>query len=149
MLPIEWFAFRGRLDLDIGTISRADNVAVDCRGAVLDVIEIENGRAAHDADTHRGDRRRQRVSIQSALSAQSIDGDRQGDISTSYRSAARSSVGPHHVAVDDDLPLSKQLQVDTGPQRPSNEPLNLDGSAPLLSAHRLAWCPLLCGTREH
>jgi hypothetical protein len=67
----------------------------------------------------------------------------------SYGSAARSSVGPHHVAVDDDLPLSKQLQVDTGPQRPSNEPLNLDGSAPLLPAHRLAWCPLLCGTREH
>src|SRR5215208_7653085 len=115
MSPIERFAFRGRLDLDVSAISRADNIAVDSRGAVLHVIEIENRRAAHDADTHRGDRRRQWVSIQSALSAQGIDGDRQGDISTSYGSAARSSVGPHDIAVDDDLPLSKQLQVHAGP----------------------------------
>lgn len=40
--------------------------------------------------------------------------------STCDSCAARSSVGADDVAIDDDLALSQEIQVHTGPQRPSN-----------------------------
>lgn len=78
--PFEGFTFGGGLDLNERAVSRADDIAVDRGTAVLDIIEIENRNAAHGADADRGDQRRQRVSIQSSLPAQGIDGDGEGDI---------------------------------------------------------------------
>jgi len=61
--PVERFAFGRRLNLDERPISCPDDIAVNRSGAVLDIVEIENRHAAHDADADRGDGRRQRVSI--------------------------------------------------------------------------------------
>src|SRR5215208_7571642 len=73
--PLERLPFRCGLDLNKRAITRADDVAVDCRAAVLDVIEIQHRHAPYDANTHRSDRREQWIPIQSSLPAQSVEGD--------------------------------------------------------------------------
>src|SRR5690606_38131088 len=48
-------AFRRALDLDDAARSGHDEIGVGLRLAVLDIVEVEDWRAAEDAGRHRGD----------------------------------------------------------------------------------------------
>jgi len=56
------------------------------------------------------------------------------DVRTGDRSAARAAVCLQDVAVEIDGALAKRLEVDHAAQRPTDQPLDLNGAAALLAA---------------
>ena len=104
---------------------RPDAVHVGLGGGVLQVAEIEPRLAADDARAHRGNRPAQRVAAKHPGLAEPGDRERQRDVTAGDRGGARSAVGDHDVAVDEDAPLAERLEVDRGAQAPADEPLDL------------------------
>ena len=112
-----------------------DHVHVDLGAAVLDVRQVEQRLAVDDADRHRGDRvaqrhPRQRAARRPAAGRRAV----QRHVAAADRRAAGAAVGLDHVAVDPDRALAERGEVDHRPQRPADQPLDLDRAPVLLPA---------------
>src|SRR3954471_5268340 len=141
---VERSALGRRLHLDEAFGPGHDDVQVDLRARVLDVIEIEQQLAADDPERDRSHRLRQRA--REAGLAERPSG---GDPRTGDRRAAGAAVGLEHVAVDPERPLAERLEVEHRAQRAPDHPLDLDRAALLLAGACLALRPLAGRGRQH
>jgi hypothetical protein len=139
----------GPLDLDEAPGVGAHDVHVDVGLRVLDVVEVEAGQAADDADRGRGDETAQRRPVEEALGAQRRERVRQGDEGAGDRGAAGAAVRLDDIAVDPRGARPERGHVDHGAQGPADETLDLLGPARRPAAGRLAGHALAGGARDH
>ncbi len=139
----------GDLDLDDAARAREDEIGVGLGAAVLDIVEIEHGRAADDAAGHRRHRLAQGQLGQSTRFDQLRQGAVQGDIGAGDRGGARAAVGLEHVAVEDHLALAQRVEPGDGAQRAADQALDLLGAAGLLAAGGLARGAGIGRARQH
>ena len=110
-----------------------DKIEVDFRTGIFRIIEIEHGNTVDDADAHCCNVRADRILTQPFGSKQRADRLTHGNKRTSDGRGSRSAVGLDDVTIDPDLALAELFQLDGGPQRPADQPLNFLGSPGFLS----------------
>jgi hypothetical protein len=123
LVAVERLTLGRALDLDHEAVARHDHVGVDLCADVLLVGQVEARLPVDDADGHGRDL----VSIGTG-DPEIAKGELECHPTTGDRGSPGAAVGLEHVAVDREGPLANGLEVDRGPQRPSDEPLDLLGA---------------------
>src|SRR3954452_12494651 len=133
----------GRLYFDQAAVPGHDDVHVGVGIRVLGVVEVEQRHAFDDADGDGGN------GIDKGFrEAEAIECATCGDVCAADRSATGAAVGLQDIAVEPERPLSQRAEVDDAAHRPPDEPLDLDRSALLLAAGRLALDSVACRRRQ-
>ena len=126
-----------------------DDVHVDLRHLVLDVLEVEPGDAADDADRDGGDLVADRPGHQIALERQLAEGEDGGHVGAGDRRGAGAAVGLQHVAVEGEGAVGERRQVDGGAQAAADQALDLGGAAGDLPLRGLPLVAGMGGARQH
>src|SRR5262249_42034417 len=118
--PAEWRLLRGALDLNDLSGTGHHDVHVDGRAGVLEIVEVEHGHAAGDADADGGD------TVAHGCRGAGLR-ERIGDCHEAAGDGRRprAAVGLDDVAIDPDRPLAHLGALDDRAQRAAHEPLDL------------------------
>ena len=142
-------ALGSRLHLDQAAVAGHHDVGVDLGNRVLGVVEIEKRPPVDHPAGDRRDRAGQRGARERPVGDQPRTGQRQRDVGSRDRRAARAAVCLEHVAVEVDRAFAQRLEVDHAAQRAPDQALDLHG-APILAAPRgVALLAVARRGREH
>src|SRR5712692_3290750 len=142
-------AFRRRLELDHASVF--DHYAVEVgRGLeVLRVVEVKHRRAPDDPAADRGQVLPDRDLGDHPRVLHALDRHIEGAERARDRGRARAAVRLQHVAVERDRPLSDLAHVDGGPQRATDQPLDLVRATAQAALDRLPRAAIVSGARQH
>ena len=138
------------LQFDKPAVVGHDDVEIDFRRRIADVVEIERRSAAANPHRNRSHAVNDRILFDRAGLEEPADGDLQRHHAAGNRSAARPAVRLQHVAVDRDLALAELLHIDRRAQRPSDEPLDFRRTRVHFEFFDVAFlAPAAGGGRQH
>ena len=145
----EGVAFGGALDFDKRAAVVHDDIHVGLGFAVFGVFQIEERRAAPDADGDGGELAVQRVLFEASLLDEGADGVGKRDETTANRCGARAAVCLENVAVNRDGAFAERGQIHHRTQRAADEALDFHGAPLLFATCGFAHGAFMGGARQH
>lgn len=129
ILPRQSLAFRRPLNFDDRTLGGRHEVQVDARGAVLGIAEVEREFAVHVPDADGRNLVTKHRAAQASQTTKLRERERERDESAGHGRGPRATVCLEHVAIDDDRAFAELVEVESGPKRSPDQPLNFAGAA--------------------
>ena len=126
-----------------------DEVSICAGLGILRIIQVKNGLTGIDSAGHGGNMIKQRVGQKCAGRAEATHSQSQRHETAGNGRAARSTVGFDHVAINNDLTLTKGQLVHPGTQGSADQSLNLLCPPTLLAGHGFAPVAAGRGAGQH
>src|SRR5690606_21368305 len=109
--------FARTLHFDVAALSSHDDIEVDARVFVFDVIKVENRLILIDSDADGGDGIDERIFGNLAMDDCFFDSNSSGDVGAGNGGGARPAIGLENVAVEPEGLPGEPLQINAGPER--------------------------------
>ena len=126
-----------------------DHIHVGVAAHVFDVLQVEHGRALHDAYRDCGDMADDRCVLEFALSQKFVHSILSGHKGAGDAGSSSAAVGLNHVTVEVNGSFAEFLQVEHRTQGAANQALDFLGAPTLFAARGLAVAAGVCGARQH